>query len=346
VTNAPHTARATDAVHGGRVEERLAILEGAESALILGTGMAAIACTMLSLLRSGDHLVASEWLSGDARRFFESELPNLGIAINFVDPTETRGWRKHIRTNTRVLFVGTPTDPTTRVADLNPARLLAQELGIALVVDSTHASPINFRPLEHGADVVIHAGEAYLHSERGFQAGVVCGPEAVIDEVREKMLRWGQSPDAKMVEQLDRGVTTLHVRVTRQNANAERVAEWAAVQESIHHVLYPGLASHPDHEVAAATLDGFGSTIVLDFGDDAAKARRVVSRLSLFRSSTPIGGSASVVRALGAAPGVALADAPVLLPQQPIAVSPGAVRLGIGIEDPSDLIADLAQALE
>ena len=329
-------------MHGGRVDERLARLEGAEAALILGTGMAAIACTMLSLLRSGDHLVASTWLDGDARRFFEAELPGLGVSVDFVDPTETRGWRKKIRTNTRLLFLGTPVDPTTRVADLNPPRLLAQELGIALVVDSTHASPINFRPIEHGADIVIHAGEAYLHSEHGLQAGVVCGPEAVIDEVREKMVLWGQAPDAKMVEQLDRGVTTLEMRVSRQNANAEHVAEWAAAQAGIRQVYYPGLSSHPDHDVAAATLDGFGSTIVLDLGDDAAQAQRVISRLALFRNSVSIGGSASLVRALG----VALSDTAVLPSPQTITVSQGAVRLGIGIEDASELIADLAQALE
>lgn len=341
MTTAPHIARATTTVHGGRVEERLANLEGAESALILGTGMAAIACTMLALLRSGDHLVASAWLSADARRFFETELPNLGVGVDLIDPTETRGWRKNIRPNTRVLFLSSPADPTTRVTDLNPPRLLAQELGIALVVDSTHASPINFRPIEHGADVVIHAGEAYLHSEHGLQAGVVCAAEAVIDEVREKMLLWGQLPDPHMVQQLDRGVATLDVRVSRQNANAEHVAEWAAAQANIRRVYFPGLATHPDHEVAAATFDGFGSTVVLDLGDDATHAQQVISRLHLFRHTDAIGGCASLVRALG----VALTGN-ALPPSHPTPMSQGAIRLGIGIEDAGDLIADLAQAME
>ena len=339
---ASHPARATMVVHGGRVEERLASLEGAESALVLGTGMAAVACTMLSLLRSGDHLVASSWLNGDVRRFFETELPNLGIDVAFVDPTETRGWRRMIRTNTRLLFLGTPVHSTTRVADLNPPRLLAQELGIALVVDSTHASPINFRPIEHGADVVIHSGDAYLHSEQGLQAGVVCGAQALIDEVREKMLLWGQSPDAGMVAQLDRGLKTLDIRVARHNANAEQVARWAASQASIRQTYYPGLPSHIDHEVAAATLDGFGSTVVLDFGDDAMKALRVTSRLHLFRSSAAIGGGGSLACALA----VAASDTALSRSPQPLTMSEGAVRLGIGLEDATDLIADLAQAME
>lgn len=339
---APRPARATTVVHGGRVEERLASLEGAESALVLGTGMAAVACTMLSLLRSGDHLVASSWLNGAVRRFFETELPNLGIDVTFVDPTATRGWRRMIRTNTRLFFLDTPVDPTTRVADLNPARLLAQELGLALVVDSTHASPINFRPIEHGADVVIHAGEAYLHSEDGLQAGVVCGAEALIDEVREKMLLWGQSPDAAMVENLERGLRTLDIRVARQNANAEQVARWAASHESIRQCFYPGLSSHIDYDVAVATLDGFGSTVILDLGDDVAKATRVISRLTVFRSSVSIGGGASSARALG----IAVGGRAVPPSQQPLLISEGAIRLGIGLEDASDLIADLAQALE
>lgn len=342
MTIAPHSARATAAVHGGRVEERLAKLEGAESALILGTGTAAIACTMLALLRSGDHLVASAWLNANARRLFETELPNLGVTVDFVDPTETRGWRQSVRPNTRVLFLSSLVDPTTRVTDLNPPRLLAQELGIALVVDSTHASPINFRPIEHGADVVIHAGEAYLHSEHGAQAGVVCAADAVIDEVREKMQLWGQSPDAQMVRQLDCGVATLDVRVARQNANAEQVAEWAATQTNIRQVFFPGLPTHPDHEVAAATFDGFGSMIVLDLGDDATQAQRVISRLNLFRDAATIGGTASFVQALG----VALSDEVAPASHYDAAMSQGAIRLGVGIEDAGDLIADLAQAME
>ena len=346
--------RATLLLHGGRapsvvgdpavtpiLNRRLAALEGAESAVVLSSGMAATTCTMLALLRSGDHLVASSWLYGGTRRFLEQELAPMGIDVTFIDPMETRAWRKAMRRNTRVLFLESPVNPTTRIVDLRPARMLAQEHGVALVIDSTFATPINCRPLEHGADVVIHSATKYLNGHHDVLAGVVCSTEAVVDEVRAKMSVWGQAPSPFAVSMLERGLKTLDVRVQRQNASALAIAQWATTHAGIHAVHYPGLPSHPDHEIARAMLDGFGGMIAIEVsGGDAAG--RVLSKLMVFAHATSLGGVESLVseprftthRHLSAEQRTSMG------------ILDGLLCLSVGLEDPNDLIADLTQALE
>jgi cystathionine beta-lyase/cystathionine gamma-synthase len=293
---------------------------------------------MVSLLRPGDHLLASRWLRPQTRRFFEHELPALGVQVSFVDPTETRGWRRALARTTRLVYLESPVDPTTRVVDMRPARTLAQELGLALVVDATLASPINFRPVEHGADVVLHAASAFLDGHGDGYAGVVCGSEAVVDEVRTKMRAWGAEPHPVAVQQLARGLQTLAIRVAKQNATAMVVARWAASQlvhdGAVHDgavgvVHYPGLATHPDHAVATECFSGYGNLIAITVrGGDAAVGERL-RRLQHIRvydaeRASQRGGVESLASAL----------------------PDGAIRLSIGLEDPSTLIGDLTQALE
>ncbi|MEO7520202.1 MAG: aminotransferase class I/II-fold pyridoxal phosphate-dependent enzyme [Gemmatimonas sp.] len=334
-------ARHGNTPNAALVQRRLALLEGAEDALIFSSGMAATSCTMLALLRPGDHIVASGWLYGGTRLFMERELPAYGVETTFVDPTETRGWLRVLRRNTRMLFLESPVNPTTRVIDLRPVRTMANELGIALVVDSTFASPINFRPLEHGADVVIHSATKYLNGHHDVLAGVVCGSEAVIDELRSKMAVWGQAPDPFAVWLLERGLKTLDVRVQRQNANAMRIAGWALTQHAISRVHYPGLHSHPDHEIAAAHLDGFGGMLAIELAGGVDASQRTLSRLALFVHASSLGGVDSLVseprftshRHLSAEQRASLG------------IPDGFLRLSVGIEDADDLIADLAQAI-
>ena len=315
------------------VVRQLAQLDRTESALVLASGMAAVACTMVSLLRPGDHLLASRWLRPETRRFFEHELPALGVQVNFVDPTETRGWRRALTRTTRLVYLESPVDPTTRVVDLRPVRTLAQELGIALVVDATLASPINFRPVEYGADVVLHSASAFLDGHSDGVAGVVCGTDSVIDEVRAKMRSWGAEPHPAALQQLARGLQTLRVRVTKQNATAMSVAQWAAsiatTNSAVSAVLYPGLVTHPDHAVATECFSGYGNVIAIEMrGGDAAVAE-LVGRLQHFHArdterAARLGGVESVASAL----------------------AEGSIRLNIGLDDASTLIGDLTQALE
>src|SRR5690242_15970265 len=215
------------------LHKRLAMLEGSEASLLLASGMGATTCAMLALLRPGDHLLASEWIYGGTHRLFTREFQAMGIQVTLVDPMETRVWRKRVRKHTRAIFVETPVNPSCRVIDLRPISYLTQEMGLALVVDSTFASPVNFRPLEHGADVVIHSATKYLNGHHDVLAGAVMGTASYIEEVRQKMMVWGQAPDPFACWLLERGLKTLDVRVKRQNENAMCVAEWAERQPGI-----------------------------------------------------------------------------------------------------------------
>jgi O-acetylhomoserine/O-acetylserine sulfhydrylase-like pyridoxal-dependent enzyme len=212
--------------------------------------MGATACAMMALLRPGDHLVSSAWIYGGSHALFARELAQLGIETTFVDPAHSRGWRLALRPNTRALFVESPVNPTTRVLDLRPLSALTREAGVALVVDSTFASAVNFRPLEHGADVVIQSATKYLNGHHDVLGGAVMGTAAFVEEVRQKMMLWGQVPDPFACWLLERGLKTLGVRVERQNASALAVARWAEGHPAVARVHYPGLPSHPDHALA------------------------------------------------------------------------------------------------
>ena len=323
------------------VARRVALLEGTEAAIVLASGMGATACALLALLRPGDHLLASSWVYGGTHRLFTQEFEAMGIGVTLVDPTESRGWRRRLRKETRAIFVETPVNPTCRVLDLRGASHLTKENGLALVVDSTFASPVNFRPLEHGADVVIHSGTKYLNGHHDVMAGVVAGTAPYIEEVRQKMMVWGQAPDPFAVWLLDRGLKTLDVRVRRQNENAARIAAWADGRKEIRHVHYAGLPDHQDHEIARTTLDGFGGMIALELLGGAKAADRFVRRLKVWIHATSLGGVESLVsepRFTSHAHLSAEQRAKAGIPD-------GFVRLSVGIEDAEDLIADLEQAL-
>jgi cystathionine gamma-synthase len=217
---------------------------------------------------------------------------------------------------------------------------VTQEVGIALVVDSTFASPINLRPLEHGADVVIHSATKYLNGHHDVLGGVVCGTTSYIDEVRGKMMLWGQAPDPFAAWLLERGIKTLDVRMRRHNENAQRVAEWCASQKEVRAVHYPGLPSHPDHAVAKSMMDGFGGMLAIELGSGRA-ADKFLRKLKLIRHAPSLGGVDSVVSE------PRYTSHAHLSPEARAAagIPDGFLRMSIGIESAKDLIRDIEQAL-
>jgi cystathionine beta-lyase/cystathionine gamma-synthase len=323
------------------LHQRLAALEGAEDALVLASGMGATACALLALLRPGDHLLASTWIYGGTHTLFTRELQAMGIDVTLVDPLETRIWRKRLRKHTRAIFVETPVNPTCRVLDLRPVSYLTKEAGVALVVDSTFASPVNFRPLEHGADVVIHSATKYLNGHHDVLAGAVMGTSSYIEEVRQKMIVWGQAPDPFGCWLLERGLKTLDVRVRRQNENAMRLATWCAERPEFARVHYPGLPSHPDHDVARATLDGFGGMMAVELADGGAAAERFIRRLRIVTHAPSLGG----VDTLVSEPRFTSHARMTPKERAAVGIPDGFVRVSVGIEDADDLIADFEQAL-
>jgi cystathionine beta-lyase/cystathionine gamma-synthase len=210
------------------------------------------------------------------------------------------------------------------------------------VVDSTFASPINYRPIEHGADVVIHSATKYLNGHHDVLSGVVLGTASYIEEVRQKMIVWGQAPDPFATWLLERGIKTLDVRVKRQNENAMHIARWAEGRKDIRKVHYPGLESHPDHAIAKAQLDGFGGMLALELTGGGKAADRFVRRLALCTHAASLGG----VDTLVSEPRYTSHAHMSTDERARIGIPDGLLRFSIGIEDPMDLIADLEQALD
>jgi cystathionine beta-lyase/cystathionine gamma-synthase len=321
---------------------KYALLEGADDSIFLASGMGATALAHLAVLRPGDHLISSTWIYGGTQHLFDHELARFGIEVTYVSPDQPRLWRKSLRKSTRAIFVETPTNPLMRVVDLAPIAYVAEEEGLALLVDATFASPINFRPIEHGADVVITSATKYLNGHSDVIAGVVAGSTSFVEEVNRLMRLWGQAIDPHAAWLIDRGMRTLAVRMERHNANGLAVAQWAERQTGIAKVHYPGLPSHPDHERAKAALDGFGGMVGLELKGGVKAAERLLKKLKLITHAPSLAGVESLVseprltshKSIGA-------DG-----RAKMGIPDGFLRLSCGIEDAEDIIGDLEQGLK
>lgn len=324
-----------------RAAERIARLEGAEDAIVLASGMGATALAHLAVLGPGDHLLSSDWIYGGTRRLFVEEFRRFGIETSFVNPDVRREWRAKLQRNTRAIFVETPTNPLLRVLDVKWLATLAKHEGIPLLVDSTFASPVGFRPLEHGADVVIHSATKYLNGHSDVIAGVVAGGESVVAEVRQKMRVWGQSIDPHSAWLIERGLKTLSVRMARHGETGLRVAEWLEGQPKVRRVHYPGLPSHPDHTLAKKVLDGFGGMLGVELAGGGRAADRFLRALRVITHAPSLGGAESLVSE------PRYTSHAWLTPEERAAagIPDGLLRLSLGLEDADDLIADLARGL-
>jgi cystathionine beta-lyase/cystathionine gamma-synthase len=324
-----------------RLAERLAKLEGAEAAIFVASGMGATALAHLAVLRPGDHLLASEWIYGGTHKLFTHDFHQLGIDVTFVNPDRRRDWRQKVRRNTRAIFVESPTNPVMRVLDLDWLSILTREKGIPLLVDSTFASPMNFRPLEHGADVVIHSVTKYLNGHSDVIAGAVAGSAPFVDEVRNRMRVWGQALDPHCAWLIERGMKTLAVRIERHNASAMRIAAWLEDQPKVKRVHYPGLESHPDHELAARVLDGCGGMVGVELAGGARAAERFLKALRLIAHAPSLGGVETLISEPRFTSHAAMSAAE----REAAGIPDGFLRLSVGLEDADDLIADLGKGL-
>ncbi len=322
------------------VERRIAALEGAEDALVTASGMSAMACALLGLLRAGDHVVATQDIYGGTRVLLTRELSRLGIETTYVDLFSDR-WTDALRPTTRVVLAETPSNPLLRILDLAPIAEAARVHGAALVVDATFASPINFRALEHGADLVMHSATKYYGGHSDVTAGALAGSAARIEEARQRARVWGPVLDPHGVWLLERGIKTLAVRMECHNRNGMEVARWAEGEARVARVFYPGLPSHPDHETARRTLDGFGGMLGVELAGGAPAASSFVRALRLATLAPSLGG----VETLVSEPCHTSHAAMTREEREAGGIRDGFVRISLGIEDAADIIADLEQAL-
>ncbi len=321
---------------------KYALLEGADSAVFVASGMGATSLAHLAVLRPGDHLISSTWIYGGTQKLFDEELGRYGIDVTYVSPDQPRLWRKSVRKATRAIFVETPTNPLMRVIDLGPISYVAKEQGLALLVDATFASPINYRPLEHGADVVITSATKYLNGHSDVIAGAVAGSASFVEEVIRLMRLWGQAIDPHAAWLIDRGMRTLALRMERHNANGLAVARWAEQHAGISRVHYPGLPSHPDHAHASTVLAGFGGMVGLELKGGARAAERMLKRLKLIAHAPSLAGVETLVSEprLTSHKGIGPEG------RSKIGIPDGFLRLSCGIEDAPDIIGDLEQGLK
>jgi len=322
------------------VELRIAELERAEAALLFASGMSAITTTILSLVKTGDHIVAQRDIYGGAGKFLGQWLPKLGVETTFVDTTEYDQHARAIRPNTKLLYLESPTNPTVRIVDLQKAAAIAKKCNLISMIDSTFATPINQRPVEFGIDLVMHSGTKYFGGHSDLIAGVIAGRKDLIDKIHETRTTLGGVMDPHAAWLLLRGIKTLAVRVQRQNENALRVAQFLARHSKVRRVYYPFLEDHPQRAVATEQMRGGGGMVSFEVEGSGDDARRLTEALHLFTLAPSLGGVDSLV-SIPVLTSHAMISAEA---RQKIGVTEQLIRLSVGIENADDLIADLEQA--
>jgi cystathionine gamma-synthase len=321
------------------VERKIAELEGAESCLLFATGMSAITTMMLSLLEAGDHLVIASGTYRQTRNFVNDHLSRWGIEATFVADGEVDRLEAAVRPNTRLIYSELPTNPYLRVIDLDRVVDVATRRGLLTAIDSTFATPINLRPLEHGIDLITHSGTKYFGGHNDLLAGAIAGSRALLGDIeiaRGVLGGVGSPHDAYL---LLRGLKTLDLRVERQNTSAQRIAEFLAEHPAVRRVHYPGLASHPDHETARRLLGGYGGVVSFEVKGGSAAASRVIDRLRIPYIGPTLGGVESIAQQQALFISLDVAE------RRASGISDSLIRYAVGIESSDDLIADLDQAL-
>jgi cystathionine gamma-synthase len=323
------------------VERKLAQLENAEDALFFPSGMNAVTCTLFALLQHGEHAVLSEDCYRNTRRFCRDVLGRFGIDVTFVRVGDYAGLEGALRPNTRVVIAESPTNPHLRVVDVPRLVEIAKRHGVALVLDSTLATPYNQRPFELGVRYVLHSVTKYLNGHQDLLAGALVGGAEEVAAVRKFCRPIGGIADPHQSWLVLRGLKTFALRMERHNQNALAVARSLERHPGVERVWYPGLESHPDHALARAQLRGCGGLVSFEVRGDQSDTLRVLDALELWLLGPSLGG----VESLASHPAtVSYSD---LAPEERarIGIGDNLVRLAVGIEDAEELIGDLEQAL-
>ncbi len=322
------------------LEKNIAALENGKYGTAFASGMAAIDAIMY-LLKPGDHVVMSHNVYGGTYRAAKMVYENYGLSFEFVDTTSLNIIKNALRKNTKMLFIETPTNPTMEITDIEASAKVARRYKITTVVDNTFATPYLQRPLELGADIVVHSATKYLNGHSDMLGGLIVTNDSKIDEA----LRFTQKAIGGILSPFDawlclRGTKTLAVRMDRHNANAQRVAEFLAAHKSVKKVYYPGLPDHPQHELAKTKMSGFGGMIAFDVGSFRT-ANKILKKVTVCSLAESLGG----VETLISHPATMTHASIPKKEREASGVTDGLVRISVGIEDAEDIIADLDNAL-
>ncbi len=323
------------------VEKRLAQLDGAEDAILFASGMAAITSVLIAMLPTGANLVITDDCYRRTREFCNTFLKRLGISCTVVPMGDYDALESAIQPNTRLLLSESPTNPYLRTLDMVRFSEIAKKHKIKSIIDATFATPLNIQPLAYGVDLVVHSATKYLGGHNDLLAGVVTGEAGLIVSLRNALGVLGGVSDPSNAALLLRGLKTLALRVDKQNQNGQAIAEFLEGHPSIERVWYPGLPSHPDHEIAKGQMSGFGGVVSLTVKGDLEATSRFIDALQIPLIAASFGGVESLVEQPALMSFFELSTEERL----GVGISDNLVRLSLGIEDAGDLIADLDQAL-
>ncbi len=322
------------------LEQRIALMEGAEAARCMATGMAAMTASLLCQLSQGDHIVAGRAAFGSCRWLTDTLLPRFGIATTIVDGRDTDAWKDAIRPNTKLFFFETPANPTLDVVDLAAVCGIAREAGLLTVVDNAFATPLLQRPMEFGADIVAHSATKMMDGQGRVLAGAVCGPAEFIEKTLLSFTRnTGPTLSAFNAWVVLKGLETLDLRIRRQSDNALKVARFLEMR--VPRAIYPGLPSHPQHDLAMRQMAAGGTVVAVYLDGGRAQAHGLLDALELVDISNNLGDSRSLMTHPASTTHAGL-TAEV---RDQMGVEEGMLRLNVGLEDAQDVIEDLDQAL-
>ncbi|MGO9804371.1 MAG: trans-sulfuration enzyme family protein [Steroidobacteraceae bacterium] len=320
---------------------KLATLEGAQAALVTASGMAAISSTLLTVLKAGDHLLAQSCLYGGTHDFVTAEFGGLGLQADFIDADRRETWGAQLKPNTRAIYVESMTNPLLEVADLPAVVEFARAHGLVSIIDNTFASPVNYRPVAAGFDLVVHSATKYLNGHTDIVAGAVAGSAELIERIRHKANHLGGSLDPHAAFLLNRGLKTLALRVRYQNDSALRIAQFLEAHPAVARVHYAGLTSHPRHARARSLFAGFGGVLSFELKGPPQRADEFAGRVQIPAVAPSLGGVHTLLTrpATTSHAGLSRED------RRRLGISDGLLRLSVGIEATEDLVEDFTQAL-
>jgi cystathionine beta-lyase/cystathionine gamma-synthase len=324
------------------LHEKLAALENAEAALVTSSGMAAMTTALLTVLEAGDHLLAQNCLYGGIHDLLTTDFAKFGLSYDFIDGDDPASWESKLRPNTKAIYVETISNPTMQVSDLKAAAAFAKKHGLVSMIDNTFASPINFRPAEHGFDISMHSATKYLNGHSDVIAGACIGKAELIKNITHKLNHLGGSLDPHAAFLLHRGLKTLALRVNHQSKSALETSQFLENHPAVRKVNYPGLESHPAHQRARELFDGFGGMLSFEINGGVEAANRFMNATSLPIVAPSLGGVETLITrpATTSHSGLSRAD------RERLGITDSLIRLSVGIEGTQDLLDDLAQALD
>jgi cystathionine beta-lyase/cystathionine gamma-synthase len=322
------------------VVRKLCALEQGEDGVVFSSGMAAISTALLALLKAGEHAVIQDDIYGGTRAFVTGRFPALGLRYTLVD-RDAAAIEAAILPETRLVYVESPTNPTLNIVDLRQVAKLARSRGLLSLIDNTFASPVNQNPLTLGIDVSIHSGTKYLGGHGDLTSGAVITSRELADKIRATATNLGGNLNAQSCHLLERSLKTLCLRVERQTENAGRIAEFLQRQPGVKRVHYPGLKSHPGHDLARAQMKGFGAMLSFEVDPQVMASDQFMRALRLIRPAMSLGGVESTICDPAT---TSHRHVPVEVRER-LGISAGLLRLSVGVEHSDDLIADLRQAL-